>query len=95
MSALANFHFDLAFIGSNGIAGSGDLMTPDIDEADIKQAVIASSTKKVVLSDVSKFQQVAFATFGNLDQVDLLVTGTLAPKLKTHFKQKNIKELDS
>lgn len=91
--SLADFHFDLALIGTNAIASSGDLMTPDVDEANIKQAVIATSTKKIVLSDVSKFQQVAFATFGNLDQVDALITGQLDPKVKSQFKQSNIKEL--
>ncbi|WP_125605657.1 DeoR/GlpR family DNA-binding transcription regulator [Lapidilactobacillus bayanensis] len=94
MATLAGFHFDLAFIGTNGVAASGDLMTPDIDEANIKQCVIAHSTKKIVLSDVSKFQQVAFATFSNLTQVDYLLTGKLTTKLKIHFKQTNIKELD-
>lgn len=94
LQAIAGFHFDLALIGTNGVAANGDLMTPDIDEADIKQAVIANSTKKIVLSDASKFQQVAFATFSHLDRIDSLVTGQLSSKLKTQFNQTNIKELD-
>ncbi|MFD1465705.1 DeoR/GlpR family DNA-binding transcription regulator [Lapidilactobacillus mulanensis] len=93
LAALTDYHFDLALIGTNGIAVTGALMTPDIDEANIKQTVIKNSTKSVVLSDPSKFKQVAFATFATLDDISQLVTTKLSKPLAAQFTQTNIKEL--
>ncbi|GEL13078.1 DeoR family transcriptional regulator [Lapidilactobacillus concavus] len=90
---LMSYHFDLALIGTNGIAVTGALMTPDIDEANVKAVAIKNATKAIVLSDQTKFKQVAFATFASLADISQLVTAHLTAPLREQFKQENIKEL--
>ncbi|WP_461218380.1 DeoR/GlpR family DNA-binding transcription regulator [Lapidilactobacillus salsurivasis] len=90
---LAQYRFDLALIGTNAVAPSGDLMTPRIDEASVKKVAISHAKQTVVMTDASKFSEMAFATFGNLQQLTALVTNHIPDKIRQHYHQTNIKEL--
>lgn len=75
--------FDLAFLGTNGIDAEG-LTTPDEDEARIKELMIERSERVVLVTDSTKFGERAFVRFGDLSDVDLLVTdGDPPPGLAT------------
>lgn len=65
-------NFDRAFLGTNGI-DEQYLTTPDIYEASIKEAVIASSKETYVLTDSTKLGQKSFAKFASLDEVVLVM----------------------
>lgn len=79
-------NFDKAFLGTNGIDGE-NLTTPDIYEATIKQAVIASSKEAFVLTDATKLDQVAFAKFAKLKEVTLVINRSSKP-IVTTIKEK-------
>ncbi|MGT2928917.1 DeoR/GlpR family DNA-binding transcription regulator [Streptococcus dentasini] len=69
---ISQFNFDKAFLGTNGIDNE-NLTTPDIYEATIKQAVIASSEETFVLTDSTKLDQIAFAKFAKLSDVTVII----------------------
>jgi DeoR family fructose operon transcriptional repressor len=71
---LAELHVDVAFIAANGMSAEHGLTTPDVAEAEVKRAMIHAGARVVLLADSSKVGQRPFVRFGDLDQVDVLVT---------------------
>lgn len=71
---LAEIFVDIAFLGTNGISVGRGLTTPDLAEAAVKAAMIASARRTVVLADHTKFHTDHFARFGELADVDVLIT---------------------
>ncbi len=75
--ALGNVFVDIAFLGTNGISAQHGLTTPDRDEAAVKRAMITASRRRIVLADHTKFHTDHFARFGDLSDVDVVITDTL------------------
>lgn len=73
---LAEVFVDVAFLGTNGVSPARGLTTPDLAEAVVKAAMIAAARRTVVLADHTKFQTDHFARFGDLTDVDVLITDT-------------------
>ncbi|MFK0296816.1 DeoR/GlpR family DNA-binding transcription regulator [Streptomyces sp. NPDC090442] len=67
---------DVLFLATNGFGLDGGLTTPDLAEAAVKRALIAAARRVVLLADSAKFGQQHFARFGELSDVDLLITDT-------------------
>jgi len=65
---------DIAFAGTNGITAARGLTTPDLAEAAVKQSLIASARRTIVLADHSKVGQDEFAHVADLSEVDTLIT---------------------
>ncbi|MDQ1010208.1 DeoR family fructose operon transcriptional repressor [Streptomyces sp. V4I23] len=81
LRAYSEIHADVVFIGANGYSADGGLTTPDLAEAAVKRAQIAAARRVVLLADSAKYGQEHFARFGDLSDVDLLITDSgLAPK---------------
>lgn len=93
VQTLGQYHFDLAMLGVNAITPSGDLLTPDVDEADVKRTAVQQAKQSIVMCDASKFSEIAFATFGNIKTMTAIITTTLPANLREQYHQKNIKEL--
>lgn len=74
--ALADIHADVAFVGTNGLSVEHGLTTPDLAEAAVKRALVASARRTVVLADHTKLGRVDFAHVVPLADVDTLVTDT-------------------
>jgi DeoR family fructose operon transcriptional repressor len=72
--SLKGLYADVAFVGTNGISAARGLTTPDRNEAHIKNAMLMSARRRVVLVDNSKFGDDHFANFGNLEDVDVVIT---------------------
>ncbi|MYV50276.1 DeoR/GlpR family DNA-binding transcription regulator [Streptomyces sp. SID2888] len=72
---------DVAFIAANGFSMDHGLTTPDLAEAAVKRAAIRAARRVVLLADSSKHGQEHFARFGDLGDVDLLITDSgLSPE---------------
>ena len=67
---------DVAFLGTNGVSAERGLTTPDVAEAAVKRAMLASARRRVVLADHTKFGSDHFARFGRLQDVDVVVSDT-------------------
>ena len=86
--AIRQMHVEVAFIGTNGLSLERGLTTPDPTEASTKRAMIASASKVVVLADHTKVGNDYFARFGELSDIDLLVTDSgLDDEATSHFLQ--------
>jgi DeoR family fructose operon transcriptional repressor len=75
--AIRNFQdlfVDVAFLGTNGLTIERGLTTPDIAEAETKRAALHCSNRRVLLADHSKAGRVSFCRYGELSEIDLLIT---------------------
>jgi len=63
-----HLRFDLLFLGASGLDAEG-LSTMEPREAEVKAAVMARSTRVVLLADVSKWEKPAPLLFANWDQI--------------------------
>ncbi|MFJ6697305.1 DeoR/GlpR family DNA-binding transcription regulator [Streptomyces sp. NPDC091272] len=81
LRAYGEIRADVVFLGANGFSAAYGLTTPDLAEAAVKRAVIAAGRRVVLLADSAKHGQEHFARFGDLADIDLLITDTgLSPK---------------
>ncbi|GAA0430627.1 DeoR/GlpR family DNA-binding transcription regulator [Leifsonia naganoensis] len=73
---LQDLYVDVAFLGTNGLTVDRGLTTPDIAEAETKRAALNCSNRRVLLADHSKVGKVSFCRYGELGDIDLLITDT-------------------
>ncbi|WKX68695.1 DeoR/GlpR family DNA-binding transcription regulator [Streptomyces sp. XD-27] len=76
LRAYGEINADVVFLATNGFSPDGGLTTPDLAEAAVKRAAIAAARRVVLLADSRKFGKEHFARFGDLSEVDLLITDT-------------------
>jgi len=74
--ALAEINVDVAFVGANGVSVSRGLTTPDPSEAAVKRRMLSCARRRVLLVDHSKVGVVSGVRYGDLQDVDLLITDT-------------------
>ena len=74
VAAIGRLRTDVAFVGTNGLSLAHGLSTPDQSEAAAKSAMLRSAQRVIVLADSSKIGHESTVRFGDLDQVDVLIT---------------------
>ncbi|CAN2236255.1 DeoR/GlpR family DNA-binding transcription regulator [Candidatus Planktophila dulcis] len=74
LSAMENFHADIAFVGTNGVSTEIGFTTPDPDEAAMKRKMIAHSRETIMVADSSKFGKSCASRFARFEDVDRIVT---------------------
>lgn len=74
LSAMENFHADIAFLGTNGVDTEIGFTTPDPDEAAVKRKMIAHSRETIMMADGSKFGKTCASRFALISDVDRFVT---------------------
>jgi DeoR family fructose operon transcriptional repressor len=74
LRAYGEIRADVLFVAANGFSVDRGLTTPDLAEAAVKRAAVAAARRVVLLADSSKHGQEHFARFGDLTDVDLLIT---------------------
>ncbi len=74
LRAYGEIRADVVFLAANGFSAEHGLTTPDLAEAAVKRAVLAAARRVVLLADSAKYGQEHFARFGDLGDVDLLIT---------------------
>lgn len=65
-------------MGTNGVSAERGFTTPDPTEAAVKRAMMAAARRVVVLADHTKLGNDHLIRFGELADVDTLVTDTAA-----------------
>ncbi|MFI2617913.1 DeoR/GlpR family DNA-binding transcription regulator [Streptomyces sp. NPDC018584] len=76
LRAYGEIRADVLFLAANGFSTEAGLTTPDLAEAAVKRAAVAAARRVVLLADSAKHGQEHFARFGDLTDVDLLITDT-------------------
>ena len=74
LRSLREVYVDVAFVGANGVSVDRGLTTPDPAEAAVKRAMVGAARRVVVLADHTKVGAEHFARFGDLEDVDVLIT---------------------
>ncbi|MDQ0233508.1 DeoR/GlpR family DNA-binding transcription regulator [Metabacillus malikii] len=72
--SIQQYRFDKCFIGTNAIHQELGFTTPDPEEAHIKEKAISLSRESYILADHTKFGEVSFAKFADLDQARIITT---------------------
>lgn len=70
-------------LGCNGVHASGGVTNVNLAEASVKQRMVEIAERTIVLADGSKLGKVTVAKITDLDAVDLLITGSSAPREAT------------
>ncbi|AHH95371.1 DeoR/GlpR family DNA-binding transcription regulator [Kutzneria albida] len=79
---LREVYADVAFLGTNGLSATRGLTTPDHAEAELKALMLRAARHRVLLVDHSKIGVVRLHRYGDLGDVDVVITDTgLAPEL--------------
>ncbi|WP_410599336.1 DeoR/GlpR family DNA-binding transcription regulator [Amycolatopsis sp. lyj-90] len=92
LDTLKDTYVDVAFIGANGLSVERGLTTPDTAEAMVKRAAIASARRTVLLADHTKIGNDHFARFGDLGDVDTLITDAgVDPRIADEITQTGVK----
>lgn len=71
---LADHRFDTYVMTVSAVDASAGLTEWNVEDAAVKRAALASSSRCIVACDSSKFGQTAFARIAGLDAADLIVT---------------------
>ena len=71
---LRSYHVDKAVISAKGIDMNAGLTDSDDLHANNKRTMLTRAKEKILAVDSSKFDQVAFAEIGSLDQITTIVT---------------------
>lgn len=87
IAQLANFYFDIAFIGASGISDAG-LFYSELEDIELKQTIIKNAKRTCVVLDSSKVRN---TTNFKLDfaKIDLLITDKPLPESITKQLRKN------
>lgn len=79
VSALDSLNVDKAFIATNGFSLEKGLTTPDINQAEVKKAMMRSASEIILLCDSGKIGTISFAEFANLHDIDRFITDSNIP----------------
>jgi len=92
---LAQLTVDKAFMGTNSLSIAKGASTPNIQQAEIKKAMIASAQKVILMCSNRKLGRDSFAHFASLDQIDALVIEKIDVNEKVEFEERGVEVLTS
>ena len=91
-SDLKNFYCDKLFLGVDSASIKDGLSTPNIEEANLNQTMIASAKETIAVFDSSKFGRRSFAHIASLEKIGTIVTDSGIPEdMKDYIRTAGIK----
>ncbi|MDR1794501.1 MAG: DeoR/GlpR family DNA-binding transcription regulator [Erysipelotrichaceae bacterium] len=69
---IRQYHFDIAFVGSNGVSGNSGFSTHEFNEAEVKTNILLQAKKRYILADSRKMNQEYFITFWKMEDATLI-----------------------
>lgn len=92
INTINSLNVDKAFIATNAFHTKKGFTTPDINQAEVKKALIRSSSESTILCDSSKMNSICFMEFAHLHDIDRLITDEdVSPQMRHFFdEQKDI-----
>ncbi|MCS7286865.1 MAG: DeoR/GlpR family DNA-binding transcription regulator [Anaerolineae bacterium] len=89
--AFAEFYVDKLFLGIGGIDFEAGLTEFNLEDAQVKKAMLASAKERIVVADSSKFGNIAFASVAPLSAIHKIVTdSSVDPAIVRRLKEMNI-----
>ncbi|MFZ4451685.1 DeoR/GlpR family DNA-binding transcription regulator [Salibacterium aidingense] len=74
---LKQLHVDKVFLGTDAIDFKSGLTNSNIDETNVKKAMIDAARETILLADRSKFHKVAFTKVANVKALNRIITNEL------------------
>jgi DeoR family transcriptional regulator, fructose operon transcriptional repressor len=74
LSMLSDLYVDVAFVAANGVTVERGLTTADPAEAAVKRAMLGAARRRVLLADHTKFGDAQLSRFGDVADLDVVVT---------------------
>ena len=71
---IEKYRFDKSFIGVNGVSIEYGFMTPDVNEALLKEKVIEISNKAYILADQKKFNELSSVKFADIKKCKIITS---------------------
>lgn len=88
---IRGFHVDLAVCSSKGIDLNMGITDSNEKDSEIKQAIFAAATKKVLAIDSSKFDKISFVHVCDVSEIDVIVTDSEPnERWLDYLKDKNV-----
>jgi len=88
LSTLTSLNIDKVFLATNAFSPDKGFMTPDMNQAEVKKAMLKSAVEKIVLCDSSKIGKISFVKFAGLHEVDKLITDSqIAPESRRYLEE--------
>jgi DeoR/GlpR family transcriptional regulator of sugar metabolism len=86
------YHIQKGFFGSWGLTLHEGLTDLNQYEVDLKRMMVERSKEVIAIVDATKWGQVAFSTFANLDQIDQVISNSPVPaELLSALRDRGIK----
>lgn len=85
--AIMKYHFSIGFFGTNAVSRDFGFMTPDPEEAKIKECAIMHTLSPYILCDHAKFDLSAPVKFADYDKACIITTGNIP---KAYKKDKTV-----
>lgn len=76
---LAEVNVELAFMGCKGINADSGITDVNTFLVEAKRAMVQSAQRVVVVADHTKWGLVAFASFADISNIELIISGSAAP----------------
>jgi len=91
VEAIRGFNVDRSFMAANGVHLTRGITTPHIEQAQVKEALVAAGDEVILLADSSKLGKASFVKFAELSQVDVLITDSgISPELLAELEQAGV-----
>ncbi|GEN56841.1 DeoR family transcriptional regulator [Halolactibacillus alkaliphilus] len=92
LKQLEHYHFNIAFIGANGIDLAFGYSTPDPEEGDLKERALRLSDARYVLADETKLNHKSAYRFADLKEATLITNHITPADKKRYTKITDVEE---
>jgi len=82
LNSLSGLNVDKAFMATNGLSVKRGLTTPDLNQAEIKKAMMDIAQEVIVLCDGSKIGGTAFAQIQKTEKINRIITDEKADEIE-------------
>ncbi|SDI79995.1 transcriptional regulator, DeoR family [Frankineae bacterium MT45] len=79
LASIASLRFDTAVVGCCGVSPEGQVTAHDLGDVAVKQALLASARRSILVLDGGKFSQAALGVVAAVSDFDVVVTDATAP----------------
>jgi DeoR family fructose operon transcriptional repressor len=89
-SAISSLYVDKVFLGTNAFSVEKGFSTPDLQQAEVKRALIRCASERIMLCDSSKFGRISFVKFAAINEIDQLITDSdISPNIVSSLQEMN------
>jgi DeoR family fructose operon transcriptional repressor len=78
IDTISKLNVDTFFLAANGISIKKGVTTPQLDTAIMKECIIGNSRQCILLADSSKIDNISFAKFAEISDLDVFITDEYA-----------------